>query len=82
MPNKQLSLEMFRIHIHFRPTHRAQAHGATVTNHDSTRKFEKHTNEDSDSLAMSPAAHGWAVSLNTKGLLPNIYFFRFFKTKT
>jgi hypothetical protein len=43
-----------------RPTHRAQAHGATVTSHDSTRKSEKRTKEDSGRLAMSPADHCWA----------------------
>jgi hypothetical protein len=42
------------------PTHGVQAHGVTVTSHNSTRKSEKHTNEDSGRLAMSPATLCWA----------------------
>jgi hypothetical protein len=42
------------------PTHGVQAHGVTVTSHNSTRKSEKHINEDSGRLAMSPATLCWA----------------------
>jgi hypothetical protein len=41
-------------------THGVQAHGVTVTSHNSTRKSEKQTNEDSGRLAMSPATLCWA----------------------